>query len=63
MTFSQTNRTPEYLVFCFKKRLQVVCGFAEQKGNALTRTRLYIGLQTLGTEMISNRVGIHEGTN
>lgn len=31
--FPQTEGTPEYLVFCFQRKLQVARAFAEHKGN------------------------------
>lgn len=40
--------------------LQVICGFAEQKGNPLLELDSAL-IYTLGTEMISNRMGLHEG--
>ena len=51
-TFPQTEGTPHYQVFCFQKKLQVVCTFAEHKGNPPSSTGCFFGSQALGIEMI-----------
>lgn len=50
-TFTQTEGTSEYLVFCFQRKLQVVCAFAENKGNPPSHTGFFIGSQTQRFEM------------
>lgn len=51
--FPQTEGTPEYLVFCFQRKLQAVCPFAEHRGNPPSSTGFFDGSQTLGIEMFS----------